>query len=546
MATLQQLEEGIRRAHEAGNAEHVRALGQAYRQMQQQQTPASEAPAAGPPEGAVPGSRGYADWAASEARAGRDLPQVSDPHFGEPESSILDPFVQGTTFGFADELAGAARGVRAASQGMDFGEAYNIGVDQSRRALDRERRVNPIGAVAAEVAGAIPTGIGLGGQLAGRGTSALLRLGSNVGVGTAQGAVYGAGASDGDLGERAKDSVAGAAVGGAAGAVVPAVVGAVRSVVANPTRQAVQAAPDAAAIKAAGQAGYDTANAAGVQIKPQASSILAHDFNQFLQTEGVLLPNGKLPDGMGKLKKALAQLQQYTQAPMTMPQFQRLREAVQEVARSPKSGQARIGSMMLDQLDGFVENLPDTAFIGQGGEGAAAAWSGAKKDWARYQRTKAIEDVMYNARMSPSGDYATRLRSAVGTLLKKHHKRGQGFSPDEVAGMEKFVEGGAVGDLFRSLAQGGGLPAGLMGGVTAGPVGAAAGAGASLGSRLWLDRAARNATEEIRAGIATPGGLNVSTGPGEMELFLARLGLGGAQPTLDNPRDAVSGLLLGR
>lgn len=499
----------------------------------------------GPPEGAVPGSRDYADWAAAEARAGRKLPKVSDPHFGEPESSLLDPFVQGTTMGFADELRGAVQGGIAAMQGGDFGEAYNLGVDESRRALERERRVNPIGSFAAEIAGAIPTGIGLGGQFAGRGANALTRLGSNVGVGAAQGATYGAGASEGDLGERAKDAVAGAAVGGAVGAAVPAVVGAVRNVVANPTRQAVQAAPEAAAIKTAGQAGYDAANAAGVQIKPQASSILAHDFNQFLQTEGVLLPNGKLPEGMGKLKKALAQLQQYTQAPMTMPQFQRLREAVQEVARSPKAGQSRIGSMMLDQLDGFVENLPDTAFIGQGGENAAAAWAGAKQDWARYKRTKAIEDVMYNARMTPSGDFATRLRTSVGTLLKKHHKRGQGFSDAEVAAMEKFVEGGAIGDLFRSFAQGGGLPAGLMGGVTAGPAGAAVGAGASLGSRLWLDRAAKGAADEIRAGIATPGGLRVTTGPGEMELFLSRLGLGGAQPGLDQPRDALSGLLFG-
>lgn len=34
MATLEQLAEGIRRAHEAGNAEHVRKLGEAYRAMQ--------------------------------------------------------------------------------------------------------------------------------------------------------------------------------------------------------------------------------------------------------------------------------------------------------------------------------------------------------------------------------------------------------------------------------------------------------------------------------------------------------------------------------
>src|SRR5690554_3547752 len=39
MATLEQLAEGIKRAHAAGDADNVRRLGEAYRQMQGQTQP---------------------------------------------------------------------------------------------------------------------------------------------------------------------------------------------------------------------------------------------------------------------------------------------------------------------------------------------------------------------------------------------------------------------------------------------------------------------------------------------------------------------------
>ncbi len=233
MATLEQLEEGIRRAHAAGNADHVRLLGQAYRQMQGAQsapvTQVDDAGVAVAPEGLRPGTREYADWAAANARAGNALPQVGEHQ--TTESSILDPFVQGVTFGWGDELRGAVQGGIAAAQGGDFGSAYDQVVDEGRNSLERERRVNPVGSFAAEVAGALPTAAMAGGQLAGRGATALARAGSGLLVGGSQGAAYGAGAADGDLAERASGGLTGAVIAGGIGAAAPFIGQAARRVV---------------------------------------------------------------------------------------------------------------------------------------------------------------------------------------------------------------------------------------------------------------------------------------------------------------------------
>jgi hypothetical protein len=152
------------------------------------------APPSNTPPNARPGSPEYAAWAAQQAQAGkgRDLPQVSNPEFTETQSSALDPFVQGTTFGWGDEMRGAVQGGLAAMQGGDFGSVYNQTVDESRNALQHERNVNPVGSFAAEMAGAVPTGMLAGGQLAGRGATLGARALSGLMVGGAQGAVYGA------------------------------------------------------------------------------------------------------------------------------------------------------------------------------------------------------------------------------------------------------------------------------------------------------------------------------------------------------------------
>lgn len=206
----------------------------AFQQFNAQST---AAPPATPPAGAKPGSREYADWAAARARsqvaAGErpNLPMVSDPKYVYPQSSALDPFVQGVTFGWGDELRGAVQGGLAAAQGGDFGSTYAQTVDEARQSLDRERQVNPWGSLAAELGGGVATSIlaaPVAGPLAGLGNAErTLPLWQQVVrgglVAAPAGAVYGAGASGDSLQERASGAFFGGMTGAGGGAVAPVV-----------------------------------------------------------------------------------------------------------------------------------------------------------------------------------------------------------------------------------------------------------------------------------------------------------------------------------
>lgn len=221
MATLEQLEEGIRRAHAAGNAEHVRALGQAYRAMQSQASkPAPAGPTIKVGDRVIPVSE-YQAMSNEERQAIRDQIAQANPSV-QTQSSWIDPLAQGMTLGWGDEIASAAHGGLAALQGGDFGSTYAQAKDHYDTSLGHERRVNPVGSFAAEVGGAVlPSVLSGGAGLLAQGTSTLGRAVAGGLAGLTQGVVYGAGASEADdVGGRAQDAMLsgllGAGLGGAA------------------------------------------------------------------------------------------------------------------------------------------------------------------------------------------------------------------------------------------------------------------------------------------------------------------------------------------
>ena len=146
---------------------------------------------------------------------------------------------QGLTFGFADEIEAA---VRAA---FDSGKTYAEVVKEVRGQIDSFRQRNPAAAFGTEIAGAIlPTiaaqfipGVGQA-ATAGRATQLMRAAGMGAGsqriarvAGTsgAQGAIYGAGAAEGNPLERLPSAAASGAMSAVAGPIVDKVAPAVTS-----------------------------------------------------------------------------------------------------------------------------------------------------------------------------------------------------------------------------------------------------------------------------------------------------------------------------
>ena len=115
---------------------------------------------------------------------------------------------QGFSFGFGDEAEAFARALYAKFiDGDDFNTAYNETVKEIRDDIKEFREDEPVLAYGSEIAGAIPSAIGAGAKLAQYGVKGIMNP-------ITQGAVYGAGASEGTPVERVPDAIIGGALSG--------------------------------------------------------------------------------------------------------------------------------------------------------------------------------------------------------------------------------------------------------------------------------------------------------------------------------------------
>ncbi len=472
----------------------------------------------------------------------------------------------GAMFGFTDELGA---GIDAAGPwianlfgvGPDAGEIYSaaLELEQARRDLGREQAGG--WGTLAEVVGGLASGgtavkgaASIGAQVPGVWQTVKGLTGAG-----ASGAAYGFGSTDGDLEERLPGAGIGAATSLVAGAAAPVVARGVQKFARGlgqkaATRAAVAAAPEAATIKAASKAGYKAADDTGAVIGGNALNLLNHDVGQFLGKEGLLFPKtGKLMGGYPKLEAAVKALRQYAaKGSLSIAEAQTLNRTFRKVAGSTDPGESRLGLALVNQLDDFMESLPVTAFStnGKAGMDAVQFWAQARKDWGRYKRTDAIEKAIYSAKLAKGG-FAEGLRSQFVGILKSQKKR-RGFSADELAAMERFSEGGSLQDFLKHVAGGGSLTAGVAGHLMAGPVaglGMASGklAAGKAASRA-LDIGAKNIAGQVRAAVATPGGLPPALPflPSPViDGFARRVGVSAQNPLLEDQRGGLAALLAG-
>lgn len=466
---------------------------------------------AAPPQGLRPGMPEYAAWAAEQARAGngRSLPQVGQ-HQGT-ESSILDPFVQGVTFGFGDEMRGAVQGGLAAAQGGDFGSTYAQSVDEGRNAFAREREVNPWGSVAAEVAGAIPTGMGLGGQLAGKGATLGMRALSSGAVGLGQGAAYGAGAADGDLGDRAQGALVGGLVGGGVGAAIPAA----GNAISNFIRKSQQGGILTAAAKVAPTADDLRSSASTMFEQATGGTPLAISDNAYMRFLGDVQNVGRKfrinanldqkSVGLSEMMMSIADDVAQGGTVVDIKDLHLLRQAAQRVAMSSEGRDAAFAGAVINRLDDFIQTLKPADILGGADPSAAtkALFSGIST-WSRANKVGMVEEAIRVGQAAAAGP-EKGIRNALRTMLFKKPDVWKRFSNAEQQAIKDVIDGTPGSNIMKlvgSFGFGGNTATNGIGGAAGMALGQMAGGPVGMVAGPLIGSLGRNASEKMTEGLA--------------------------------------------
>jgi hypothetical protein len=348
--------------------------------------------------------------------------QITDRRAGTLEG-IARAGLQGATFGFGDEAVAAGAAALNPDQSRSFGEKFNAYQGRESGLVDNFRQDNPVAAYGAEIAGAIPTSMAAGGQLAARGGNLLGRMGSGAAVGVGQGAVYGAGATDGGIQERAAGAGAGAIAGGVTGFAAPWIgnkisQGLQRGQQGAILNAAAKNAPASTELKTAASALFDTATGGQpLAINSNAYFRMLGDVKQVADKFRINPQND--PQAVGLLE-TLMRIADDTNngVAVDLKDLHLIRQLAQNVAQSSSGRDKAFGSLVINKLDNFAQTLKPADILGGADPKAAtnALFKGIST-WSRANKVSLIEEAIRTGQVAASGP-EKGIRNALRSVVK--------------------------------------------------------------------------------------------------------------------------------
>ena len=560
MATYDELMEGARKAHAAGDTAGAKRFLELARDSARQSDgqyatqPMSNDPAAYTSEqyreaakkalaagdvaaakrliargrAAESANKSWGQWGREQLFGDND---PSTMNAGEKLGTLLNMGGNALTFGIVgDEAAAAADSLIGRGN-------YDDRLAQYRGNEASVRESNPGASLAADVLPALaaPFGaLGTGGKLGAR------MLKSGLATGALSG-VAGFANAEGGAGQRLQNAYDVAPMGAVIGGAIPIAGSALQGLMQNRmTARAIKAgaknAPSSDELRAMGNAAYQQVDNAGVQIAPQA----------FDRARGTILDDlrantgfDELP-GPGSLTPYAARASQIMGEasarmgadPTAALPFKALdqmrRQAGAAAGNVTNKTDQQAGMRIIEGLDDFVKNLGPGDVVAGDIAALNQAIPKARETWSRMTKSQTIDNAIEAGGNYTSGA-SSGIRNQFAAILRDK-KAAARFTEGERAAMRRVVNG-SIPEQLLNLASGGmGQIAQTFGGGAAGGIpGAFAGAGAAAGTRKLAEGVTRRKAETVRGLVANAGLQNLPQASTALrDLLESRLRLGTA------------------
>ena len=234
-------------------------------------------------------------------------------------------------------------------------------------------------------------------------------------------ALAGQGAAELGLGPTAQlaASLAGGVAGGRMGATRPKIV----------TPQA---------ITAKAQAAYKTAEDAGVAFTPSSVATLGADTRQALSADPNVQFHLALHPRIGVALNELDNLAANTNDPISFSRLEMARRVANEARKSVDPSERRLGHLVIEKIDDFVQNPPAGGVVGGGHPEAAVAIKEARTAWRQKSQADALDTAVAKASNAEGGLTSTNLRTQIRQIVNNPNRLRQ-FDPETQKALKNFV-----------------------------------------------------------------------------------------------------------
>ncbi len=208
----------------------------------------------------------------------------------------------------------------------------------------------------------------------------------------------------------------------------------------------VQDAPSIERLKEVSRGVYKELDEAGVTVSQPAFSKFVDGLSNTIAKEGLD------PDLTPKAQAAINRLKNEVATAKTITEIDTLRKVAQNAASSIDPSDARLGAIMIDNIDTFLDTLdPAKLSRGAGSKNVGPKFKVARELWGRARRSEIINEAFEKAKNQASGfenGIVVQFRSIL-----NNKKRARSFKKDELQAMREVVRGTKATDLAKLVGR---------------------------------------------------------------------------------------------
>jgi hypothetical protein len=293
----------------------------------------------------------------------------------------------------------------------------------------------------------------------------------------------------------------------AAGAVRPVISQATQAVrpAVNQMAQALRREPSVLKTAPSAQELAQTSKNLFTSAKESGVELNAKDFATNMASIGKDLRNeGYDPRLYPKLSVALDEMTQ-SGIPKDFNELSTLRKFIQGAQKSVDADERRLATILKDDFDTYVSNIPESSVVGGSKEGLKA-WKEARDTYARLSKSEVFTDMLENATLDKSKFSMSGVENSLAQQLRqlsKNDKKMRLFTAEEQEAIKKAAKGGVGQNALRFVGKFAptsavsSIPA-LLATSVSGPVGLGLTA-ASMGARIGATQMRKSDVNKLAA-----------------------------------------------
>jgi hypothetical protein len=205
-----------------------------------------------------------------------------------------------------------------------------------------------------------------------------------------------------------------------------------------------------------------------------------------------------------KLSVALDEMTQ-SGIPKDFNELSTLRKFIQGAQKSADPDERRLATILKDDFDTYVANIPESSVVGGSKEGLKQ-WKEARDTYARLSKSEVFTDMLENAQLDKSKFSMSGMENSLAQQLRqlsKNDKKMRLFTEAEQEAIKKAAKGGVGQNALRFVGKFAptsavsSIPA-LLATSVSGPAGLAATA-ASMGARIGATQMRKSDVNKLAA-----------------------------------------------